>query len=143
MSRSPENDEQQVIEWVENLLGGKVVECERQARWRPAWFLIVQRGAEQQSLYFRGDRGLQSGGQYQLEHEYSILKILGDSGIPVPKLHGFCETPRGILMDRVPGRAGRLHAGQCRAVRRRRVRGTGARAGARGKPELSMGMPPR
>ena len=105
MSPSPESEERQVIEWVENLLGGKVVECERQARWRPAWFLEVQRGAERQPLYFRGDRGLQSGGQYQLEHEYSILKILGDSGIPVPKLHGFCEAPRGILMDRVPGRA--------------------------------------
>ena len=49
MSASPESQEQQVTQWVEGLLGGKIVECERQARWRPAWYLVVERGAERGS----------------------------------------------------------------------------------------------
>ncbi|MDG2048689.1 MAG: phosphotransferase family protein [Myxococcota bacterium] len=105
MSPTADQEQQQVVNWVENTLGAKVIECERQARWRPAWFLIAERGTERLPLYFRGDRGLQSGGQYQLEHEFRILKILGEAGIPVPALHGFCDSPRGILMERVPGRA--------------------------------------
>ena len=105
MSPQPNDEQSQVIQWIESTLGARVVACERQARWRPAWFLVAERGPERLALYFRGDRGLQQGGQYALEHEYRILELLGQAGIPVPTLYGFCDSPRGILMEQVPGRA--------------------------------------
>ena len=89
---------------VEELAGGTVVAAERQERWRPAWFLEVARGDERVPIYFRGDRGLGEGGVYRLEHEYGVLKVLEAHGIPVPHVYGFCEDPRGIVMERSPGR---------------------------------------
>lgn len=105
MSRGADDAERAMRTWVEATLGGRVVACERQARWRPAWFLEVAREGKRVPLYFRGDRGLQQGGAYALEHEMRCLQILGEAGLPVPRVHGFCEAPRGILMDRAPGRA--------------------------------------
>ena len=105
MSPQPNDEQAQVIQWIESTLEARVVACERQARWRPAWFLVAERGPERLRLYFRGDRGLQQGGQYALEHEYRILELLGQAGIPVPTLYGFCDSPRGILMEQVAGRA--------------------------------------
>ena len=37
---------QRCFGWIENELGGRIVHAERQARWRPAWFLDVERGGE-------------------------------------------------------------------------------------------------
>jgi len=99
------SDEQRVREWIERTLGARVVECERQARWRPAWYMVAERDGERLPLYFRGDRGLQQSGTYELEHEYRCIELLGADGIPVPRLYGFCDAPRGILMERAPGRS--------------------------------------
>jgi len=105
MTTADATDEQRVRAWTEALLGARVVRCERQPRWRPAWFMTAERSGETLDLYFRGDRGLQSGGAYALEHEMRCLQVLAEAGIPVPRIHGFCEAPRGILMERVPGRS--------------------------------------
>jgi aminoglycoside phosphotransferase len=84
---------------VEHLVGGRAVAAERQARWRPAWFLEVQRDGE------IGDRGQGQGGGETLEREMGVLRILEAHGIPAPHVFGFCEDPRGIVMERLPGRA--------------------------------------
>jgi aminoglycoside phosphotransferase (APT) family kinase protein len=97
-------DEQRMLAWVERTLGGKVVRSERQARWRPAWFLELERAGETLPLYFRGDRGATDHGVYPLEHEMRVLQLLERHAIPVPHVYGFCEEPRGILMARAPGR---------------------------------------
>ena len=34
-----------------------------------------------------------------------MLRVLAAHGIPVPHVHGFCNEPRGIVMERAPGRA--------------------------------------
>jgi aminoglycoside phosphotransferase (APT) family kinase protein len=91
--------------WLETKLGGRIVRAERQARWRPAWFLDLERDGERVPLYFRGDRGEADHGVYALEHEMSVLQVLEEQGIPVPHVHCFCPEPRGIVMDRSPGRA--------------------------------------
>jgi aminoglycoside phosphotransferase (APT) family kinase protein len=91
------------FEWVERELGGRVVRYERQPRWRPSWFLDVERGSETLPLYFRGDRGALDHGVYPLEHELKILQLLERHEIPVPHVYGFCPDPRGIVMARVPG----------------------------------------
>ena len=101
--RSPEQE--QICTWVEGQLGGRVVACERQPRWRPAYFLELEREGTRLSVYFRGDRGVSDSSQYALEHEMACLEVLEEAGIPVPHVYGFCPEPRGILMERSPGRA--------------------------------------
>ncbi|MBY0275665.1 phosphotransferase family protein [Candidatus Binatia bacterium] len=76
----------------------------RQARWRPAWDLDVERDGAIVPIYFRGDR-TEGSGVYGLEHEYGVLHVLAANGIPVPRVYGFCHDPRGIVMERAPGRA--------------------------------------
>jgi len=97
-------EEREMVRWVERTLGGRVVRSERQARWRPAYFLDLERAGETLPLYFRGDRGATDHGVYPLEHEMRVLQVLERNGIPVPHVHDFCEQPRGILMERSPGR---------------------------------------
>lgn len=89
--------------WIERELGGRIVSAERQPRWRPAWFLDLERDGEVLPLYFRGDRGGNDHGVYPLEHEMRVLQVLGEQGIPVPRIYGFCAEPRGIVMQRVHG----------------------------------------
>jgi aminoglycoside phosphotransferase (APT) family kinase protein len=97
-----------IVEWVENNTGGRVVHSERQPRWRPAWYIDVERDGETLPLYFRGDRGALDHGVYSLEHEYRVLQVLEAHGIAVPHVYGFCREPLGIVMARVPGRANLL-----------------------------------
>lgn len=96
--------------WIEEELGGTIVRAERQPRWRPAWFLDLERGGETLPLYFRGDRGEADHGVYALEHEMKVLKVLEQNEIPVPHVHGFCPEPRGIVMERCPGRSNLANA---------------------------------
>lgn len=89
--------------WVETLLDGRVVRAERQARWRPAWFLDVECGDEVIPLYWRGDRGLGAPDRSPLRLEGRILQLLEAHDVPVPHVFGFCEDPAGLLIQRVPG----------------------------------------
>ena len=97
-----------MIEWIERTIGGRVVRSERQPRWRPAWFIDVERAGEILPVYFRGDRGSLDHGVYALEHEYRVLGVLEANGIAVPHVYGFCPEPEGIVMERVAGRANLL-----------------------------------
>lgn len=98
----------EAIEWIERTTGGRVVRSERQPRWRPAWYIDVERDGDTLPVYFRGDRGLLDHGVYTLEHECQVLEVLEAHGIAVPHVYGFCPEPRGIVMERVPGRANLL-----------------------------------
>ena len=100
-----QSDESTMRAWVEKTLGGTIVSAERQPRWRPAWYLEVETAQGLQSVYFRGDRGISDAAVYALEHEMACLQVLESQGIPVPHVYAFCDSPRGILMDRSPGRA--------------------------------------
>ena len=100
-----QSDESTMRAWVESTLGGTIVSAERQPRWRPAWYLDVQTPEGMRSVYFRGDRGISDATVYALEHEMACLQVLESQGILVPHVYGFCSSPRGILMDRSPGRA--------------------------------------
>jgi hypothetical protein len=91
---------------VESLTGGRIISAQSQERWRPAWFLEVERPTgERLGVYFRGDRGAEQHGVYPLEHEYEVMRVLEAHGIPVPHIYGFCHEPRGIVMEQAPGRA--------------------------------------
>ena len=97
-----------MINWIERTIGGRVVRSERQPRWRPAWFIDVERDGEILPVYFRGDRGSLDHGVYALEHEYRVLGVLEAHGIAVPHVYGFCREPEGIVMERAGGRANLL-----------------------------------
>ena len=44
-------------------------------------------------------------GVYPLEHEMRVLQLLEQHELPAPHVYGFCPDPRGIVMERRPGRA--------------------------------------
>jgi aminoglycoside phosphotransferase (APT) family kinase protein len=39
----------------------------------------------------------------ELKREADILQVLGDNGIPAPKIYGMCSDPVAIIMEAVPG----------------------------------------
>jgi aminoglycoside phosphotransferase (APT) family kinase protein len=92
-----------LVAWIERELDGTVVSLDRQTRWRPAWFVEVDRGGTTQSLYVRGRRG---GGFTELvpfHQEAAVQQVLHEHGIPVAKVHGVVDDPEAIVMDRLPG----------------------------------------
>ena len=97
---------QRAFAWVEQTVGGRLVRARRQARWRPAWFLDVERDGRVLELYWRGDRGLEGiNSVYDIRYEAKFFPILEAHGVPVPHLWGLCTDPLGALLDRMPGRA--------------------------------------
>ncbi|MEE8166279.1 MAG: phosphotransferase family protein, partial [Myxococcota bacterium] len=101
---SLEPEWRKAFEWVEANVG-PIVAGERQARWRPCGYRDVAKDGQSLPLYFRGDRGEADHGVYPLEHEMRVLQLLEEEGLPVPHVYGFCDEPRGIVMERKPGRA--------------------------------------
>jgi hypothetical protein len=91
--------------WIENEVGGRITRFERQPRWRPAFFIELERGSERLRLYLRGARAEIPNGDAALHHEMRVLQQLEAGGIPVPHVHGMCPEPVGIVMDWSPGRA--------------------------------------
>jgi len=96
---------QRGFDWIEKELGARIVSFERQARWRPAFFLELDRDGQKLEIYLRGERGALDHGAYPLEHESRVLQVLESEGIPVPHVYGFCPDPPAIVMDKSPGRA--------------------------------------
>ncbi len=92
------------FEAVAATVGGRVVSVERQARWRPVFWVGVERpGGELVPVCFRGAR-TEQGEANTIRHEYDCLRVLEKHGIPVPKIYGYCEKPEGVIMQKVPGR---------------------------------------
>jgi len=96
-----------------------VVRAERQPRWRPAWFIDLERKSEILPLYFRGARVEVADGLRSLVHEMRVFEVLAAHDVPVPRIYGLCPEPHGIVMERSPGRANLATArdpGERRAV---------------------------
>ena len=91
-----------VVRWLEANVGSKVVAIEMQPRWRPVWFASVERDGEVLEICVRGDRQDARIG-FTLEHEMTLQRLLGERGIPVAHVHGWCDEPRAYAMDVVPG----------------------------------------
>src|SRR5215469_16613797 len=90
--------------FIEDRLNGKVISMERQARWRPAWFVEVDTADGRRSIYARGKRDQAELLFFPLAHEAEVLRVLHEAGIPSPRIYGRCEEPEAIIMDRMPGR---------------------------------------
>ncbi|MGD9794421.1 MAG: phosphotransferase [Acidimicrobiia bacterium] len=85
-------------------MGGRVVRIERQLRWRPTWFVDLERDGEIIPLVLRGDRT--DSEAFPLRHEYTFHSLMEERDFPVPHLIAYIETPGfidAILMSRVSG----------------------------------------
>lgn len=89
--------------FVEQATGGEVKSMVRQVRWRPAWFVDVERDGVLQHLHLRGDREGDVAIFPELSRESDVITVLEEHGIAVPHIYGFCEDPPCILMDAIPG----------------------------------------
>jgi len=90
--------------WIEANVGGTIRHYERQPRWRPAFYLDVERNGETLPIYIRGARVEVENGATILEFEKNVLEQLDRDGIPVPHIYGYCSDPPGIVMERSAGR---------------------------------------
>jgi hypothetical protein len=89
--------------FVERLVGGRITRMERQIRWRPAWFVDVERDGRTLRLHLRGDRGGTVAIFPDLRREAEVIGVLHDHGVPVPRIHGYCDDPPAIVMEALPG----------------------------------------
>jgi len=93
-----------IAEWIGANVGGTVTAIVRQPRWRPVWFVDVERDGEVLELCVRGER-VDIPGVWPLRHEMTAQALMEAGGIPVPKVYGWCDDPAAFVTDRVPGRA--------------------------------------
>src|SRR3546814_10461031 len=75
----------------------------RQPRWRPAWFVDVERDGLLLPILIRGDRKSDIMPFPELAREAAILEVLAEHGIPVPHIYGVCPDPEAIIMAAIPG----------------------------------------
>jgi aminoglycoside phosphotransferase (APT) family kinase protein len=91
-----------VIAWIEKNIGGTVGEMRRQARWRPIYFVDVEKDGETLELCIRGER-VDAALIFPLKHEMVVQALTYEHGIAVPKVYGWCDDPHCYIMARVPG----------------------------------------
>jgi hypothetical protein len=92
-----------ITEWLRANVGGTLVRAARQPRWRPVWFVDVERDGDLLELYVRGDR-VDFAGTFPFEHEMLCQGLLEEHGLPVPHVYGWIDQPRAFVTDRAPGR---------------------------------------
>jgi aminoglycoside phosphotransferase (APT) family kinase protein len=90
---------------VEQTMGGRVSDIQRQNRWRPTWFVDLDRDGETVPLVVRGDRF--DANSLPLRHEYEFHRLVWEGGARVPSLHAFLRIGAldAMIMERVPGKA--------------------------------------
>lgn len=94
-----------VLTWIESICGGTIVRLERAVARREAWLVdvtgpdggIVER-------FFRIERDRSLNDPSALRKEVMIVRALQDTSVPVAKLHGYDDTLRCALFERLSGR---------------------------------------
>ena len=98
-----------VFPWIEQQLGGRIVRRERQGResgGRFAWFVDLDVGGEEVRTYVRGERDASFSYTriYSTAREARILQVLHESGVLVPEVLAFHESPQAAVLAHVEGR---------------------------------------
>jgi aminoglycoside phosphotransferase (APT) family kinase protein len=94
--------------WIETQCGGRIVAVEQQPRWRPQYFVQLDRGGERLDILARGGRGDAAAksrllSRYNLAHEAQVLQALQGHGLRVPIFYGFSNDHQLILLERLRG----------------------------------------
>lgn len=102
MDASPDHVDQLLTEWCREHLGAHVTGIRQQARWRPVWFVDIERDGQRTTVMVRGDR-TDAAPLFPLEHEMRFQQLLEADGIPVAHVYGWVDAPRAFVIDVVPG----------------------------------------
>jgi aminoglycoside phosphotransferase (APT) family kinase protein len=102
MATSRDDATERVRTWIETNLGGTVTAIVRQPRWRPVWFVELDRGSDVLELVVRGDR-TDMPLIFPLRHEMTLQSMLRERGIPTPAVRGWIDEPMAYVMDLVGG----------------------------------------
>lgn len=92
-----------IVDFVEELTGGKVVGLERLVRWRPSWFADVEIDGVVRRIHLRGDRGGDVSIFPDLKREADVIDVLHRHGLPVPEIFGYLADPPCIVMEAIEG----------------------------------------
>ena len=95
-------DDQQIVDWVTEVTGGVVTRVERQARWRPCWWVDVEHEGEPVSLYLRGNR-VGFGGTNDVFREARAGEAMAVADIPAPRVWGQSKELDVVLWDALAG----------------------------------------
>ncbi len=95
---------QQAFDWIEANVGGRIRHYERQARWRPAFYVDLEHDGQILPLYVRGARTEVPNNDVVLKFEHDVMVQLAKDGVALPHIYGFCPEPAAIVMERSPGR---------------------------------------
>lgn len=90
-----------IASWVERTIGGRVIDMERERRWRPIWKIRYEKDGKIARLIAKGMRPFESI-PYTLRHEMLAQQILEESGIPVPHVYGAVDENM-FVMDFIEG----------------------------------------
>jgi len=98
-----------VRRWIEEVTGGRIVRSEQQVRWREQHFVTVETDDGTLEVLTRSGRDPRIVKHSELlsrrdiDHEARVLQALQGQDVRVPRLLGFHEEERIILMERLPG----------------------------------------
>jgi len=107
MSNDTRNTENALI-WVEEIIGGKIIKREKQPRWRPHWFLDVERpDGSVVKLLLRGWRSPTTGSEAEhratLAREAEVTRALQGTGVKVARYYGYEPVGGWMLVEQIKG----------------------------------------
>ncbi len=94
-----------IVDWIEEVLNGKLLSAERHVARREAWMVEVQTDNGTAEAFFRIDRKPVAGSTVSLEREAMICAALQNSGVPAPAVLGWDAERQYALFERVDGSA--------------------------------------
>src|SRR3546814_11439163 len=97
------DDERKLVAFVEQVTGGRVTAMRRQPRWRPAWFVDVERDGLLLPIHIRGDRKSDIMPFPELAREAAAREVLEEHGIPDPTIYGVFTDQEALIREAIPG----------------------------------------
>lgn len=104
-----ERDHEAGIAWAGEVVGGKLVNRERQRRWRPQWILEFDVGGARKRVMLRGFRNPgytdidEGSARAFLRQEAGVLKALQGTPVKLPRYYGHNDAHGWMLMEFVEG----------------------------------------
>lgn len=86
-----------ICTWVREHLSAEVTDITRLERWRPQWKVSYANDETTAAVLFRGNRPIAP--PSELRFEMQVMQALEASGIKVPRIYGWVESPIAFVMD--------------------------------------------
>ena len=99
-----------VLAWIGEVAGGRVVSARRQGRWRPQWHLRLRTPAgDERALFLRSARDPEQVAEsallshFSIEREGRALSAVARTPVPAPRCFGFHEPSQSLLLEEISG----------------------------------------